>query len=455
MVCSLLPTHNPPSTNLAQIMADSVTNEINSGAVGPNDTSASLAVTVEDQVNDNSEKSVNPASLEKNAEKNEAKRRAKMEKFLAKQEKSGGKLTPDLSSSASEKKPSKTAKAITEEKPKSEAITGTQRSLTQEVTALGEKKQMTAPLASAYDPLAVESSWYSWWEAKGFFQPENNRRHLDMSTASNEDKFTIVIPPPNVTGSLHLGHALTNSIEDALCRWHRMRGKIVLWVPGTDHAGIATQVTVEKRLMKMHKKTRHDLGREDFLKEVWRWKEEYGNRIHTQLKRLGSSCDWSRVRFTMDPMLQRAVTEAFCRYYESGTIYRSTRLVNWCCTLKTAISNLEVEHKEINGRLLMPVIGHDSKNVYEFGVLHSFAYKLIKETTASTNSADNLGDDEESFYEADETKEVSSTTDTLDELVVATTRIETMLGDTGIAVHPEDDRYKVLFVIDCTPISSY
>src|SRR5690606_32886483 len=150
-------------------------------------------------------------------------------------------------------------------------------------------------------------------------------------------------PPPNVTGSLHLGHALTNSIEDTLTRWHRMRGDVTLWVPGTDHAGIATQSVVEKKLKRDEGLTRHALGRDEFINRVWQWKEQYGNRITSQIRHLGASVDWSREAFTMDEKLSRAVNEAFCRFHEDGLLYRARRLVNWSCALKSAISDIEVD----------------------------------------------------------------------------------------------------------------
>lgn len=219
----------------------------------------------------------------------------------------------------------------------------------------------------------------------------------------------MVIPPPNVTGSLHLGHALTNAIEDAITRWHRMNGRTTVWVPGCDHAGIATQVVVEKKLWREQQLTRHDLGRDAFIEKIWGWKNEKGDRIYHQLRKLGSSYDWSRVAFTMDPKLCKAVTEAFVRMHESGLIYRSSRLVNWSCTLKSAISDIEVDKVEIPGRTYMAIPGYADK--VEFGVLVSFAYKIE-------------GSDEE--------------------IIVATTRVETMLGDTAVAVHPNDERYKHL-----------
>lgn len=219
----------------------------------------------------------------------------------------------------------------------------------------------------------------------------------------------MTIPPPNVTGSLHLGHALTSAIEDCVTRWHRMNGVTTLWTPGSDHAGIATQVVVEKKLWRDEKKTRHDLGREKFIDRVWEWRNEKGHRIYDQFRGLGISADWSRAFFTMDPKLSLAVTEAFVRLHEDGSIYRSSRLVNWSCTLRSAISDIEVDKIDIPGRTFLSIPGYTDK--VEFGVLVKFAYKVE-------------GTD--------------------DEIVVATTRIETMLGDTGIAVHPNDPRYKPL-----------
>ena len=219
----------------------------------------------------------------------------------------------------------------------------------------------------------------------------------------------MVIPPPNVTGSLHLGHALTSSIQDSITRWNRMKGKITLWVPGSDHAGIATQVVVEKKLKRERNLTRHDLGREKFVEEAWKWKNEKGGKIYSQLALMGCSVDWDRERFTMDPRMSRSVIEAFVQLHEAGLIYRSNRLVNWSCTLRSAISDIEVDKKELTGRTFLPVPGYEQK--VEFGVLISFGYPVE-------------GSDEK--------------------LVVSTTRIETMLGDVAVAVHPKDERFKHL-----------
>jgi len=270
-------------------------------------------------------------------------------------------------------------------------------------TPHGEKKDMSLDMAAGYDPVAVESAWNAWWEKRGFFTPDPTK----CKGTKEAKRFIMVIPPPNVTGSLHLGHTLTCAIEDALTRWHRMCGNVALWVPGTDHAGIATQSVVERLLLKNEKKTRHDLGREKFLERVWAWKEKNGNRICSQLRKIAASVDWTRERFTMDKMLGRAVEEAFIRFHEQGLIYRDNRLVNWCPHLRTALSDLEVDHEEIPGKTYLSIPGYDDK--VEVGVLCEFKYMLKGSQEA---------------------------------LVVATTRLETMLGDTAVAVHPEDDRYK-------------
>ena len=241
-------------------------------------------------------------------------------------------------------------------------------------------------LAKGYEHREVEARWYPVWKERGYF-------HAD-ETDRSRPPFSIVLPPPNVTGSLHLGHALTATLQDVLCRWKRMSGFNVLWLPGTDHAGIATQMIVEKELQRSEKKSRHDLGRAEFLKRVWTWKEKYGSRIGEQHAALGASLDWERERFTLDEGLSRAVREAFVRLHEEGLVYREQKLINWCPDCRTALSDLEVTYEE----------GHA-------GELWSFAYPL----------SDGSG-----------------------EVVVATTRPETMLGDTAIAVHPDDERYRAL-----------
>lgn len=274
-------------------------------------------------------------------------------------------------------------------------------------TPAGEFKHISGFFPETYQPKYVESAWQSWWEHSGFYKPDMAK----AAEAGESDKFVMVIPPPNVTGSLHLGHGLTTAIEDTLTRWNRMRGKVTVWIPGVDHAGIATQSVVERRLKKLENITRHELGREAFVKKVWEWKEQYGSRITTQQRCLGASVDWSREAFTMDENLSRAVTEAFCRFHEDGLLYRDTRLINWSCALKTALSDIEVEFIDLETPTMIKVPNHTLQAEYEFGTITSFAYKVD-------------GSDEE--------------------IVVATTRLETMLGDTAVAVHPDDPRYQHL-----------
>ncbi|KAH8105479.1 tRNA synthetases class I-domain-containing protein [Cristinia sonorae] len=327
-----------------------------------------------------------PAPSAKNAAKKEAKRLEKEAKLAAKALKTAA-ATP-----AGEKK----VKAQKEKKEEEAPFVNT--------TPKGEKKDLSEPMAAGYNPIAVESAWYDWWEAQGFFAPQMG----PDGKPKKEGTFVIPSPPPNVTGSLHIGHALTVAIQDTLTRWNRMLGKTTLFVPGFDHAGISTQSVVEKRLYKSSGKTRHDLGREKFLETVWDWKNEYQSRITNQLRRLGGSYDWNRVAFTMDESLSKAVIETFCRLYEEGILYRANRLVNWCVHLNTTLSNLEVDQKQLTGRTLLNVPGYDVKEKFEFGVITSFAYPIE-------------GSDEK--------------------IIIATTRPETMLGDTAIAVHPNDPRY--------------
>lgn len=235
---------------------------------------------------------------------------------------------------------------------------------------------------TTYNPKEIEQQWYTYWEEKGYF-------HEEVDT--NKEPFSIVLPPPNVTGQLHMGHALDNTLQDILIRTKRMQGYNVLWMPGTDHAGIATQVKVEENIMKTEGKSRHDLGREEFLKRVWEWKQEYGSTIVKQIRSLGASCDWTRERFTLDEGYQKAVLKVFVALYEKGLIYRGERITNWCPNCLTALSDIEVEHEDENGHLWhirYPVIG-----------------------------------EEDTF------------------LTVATTRPETMFGDVAVAVNPNDERY--------------
>ncbi|XP_062865966.1 valine--tRNA ligase, mitochondrial [Trichomycterus rosablanca] len=270
-------------------------------------------------------------------------------------------------------------------------------------TLPGEKKDTTVPLPQSYSSEYVESCWYQWWEKQGFFSPE---KHSELEQAVDK-YFSLCIPPPNVTGTLHLGHALTVAIEDALARWRRMQGYKVLWVPGCDHAGIATQSVVERKLLREQRKHRRDYSREEFLQEVWRWKNEKGDEIYNQLKKLGASLDWTRACFTMDPGFSNAVTEAFVRMCDSGLIYRSESLINWSCALESAISDIEVDWKQLSGRTLLPVPGYERK--VEFGTMFTFAYPLEGQHG---------------------------------EVAVSTTRPETMLGDVAVAVHPDDPRYQ-------------
>ncbi len=279
-------------------------------------------------------------------------------------------------------------------------------------------------LDKQYNSKEVEAKWYALWESKGYFRPqsdhtgsgsfsgsgkrcltpladgEGDRHHLKEQNGASPHPYVIVIPPPNVTGILHMGHALNSSIQDILIRWNRMKGVDTLWVPGVDHAGIATQNVVEKKLAK-EKKTRWDLGREKFLEEVWKWKHENGSTITRQLRRLGSSCDWTRERFTMDEGLTQAVREAFVTLYERGLIYRGNYIINWCPRCQTALSDEEAAHKDMQGGL----------------------YHIKYPIEGKSGPYEKMGEDH---------------------IVVATTRPETMLGDTAVAVHPEDPRYKHL-----------
>lgn len=235
-------------------------------------------------------------------------------------------------------------------------------------------------LGKAYEPSGVEEKWYAFWMEGGFFRADSH---------STKRQYSIVIPPPNITGSLHMGHALNNTLQDIMIRFNRMQGFNTLWMPGTDHAGIATQNVVERKLAE-EGLDRHSLGREKFIERVWQWKEQYGGVITKQLKKLGASCDWSRERFTMDEGLSEAVREVFVRLYNEGLIYKGDYIINWCPRCRTALSDLEVEHEE------------------ESAKLYHLAYPLESGRGS---------------------------------IIVVTTRPETMLGDTAVAVHPKDDRY--------------
>jgi valyl-tRNA synthetase len=258
-------------------------------------------------------------------------------------------------------------------------------------------------LPKAYDFQATEQRIYALWESGGFFKPWNdpNKAGFDPSV----QPFVISIPPPNVTGELHLGHAMFVSVEDLMIRYHRMKGIPALWVPGTDHAGIATQLQVERHLLRTEEVTREELGREEFERRTWEWKAKYGDVITNQIRRLGASCDWDRERFTLDSGLSKAVREAFVRLYEKGLIYRGPRMINWSPGLKTAVSDLEVEYSE------------------EEATLYYFKYMLADSGGGSSGGPPDGGG--------------------LGEYIpVATVRPETILGDTALAVHPQDERYK-------------
>ena len=206
-------------------------------------------------------------------------------------------------------------------------------------------------IPKVYDPASVEKKWYKYWEEHRYFHAE---------VEADKKPFSIVIPPPNITGQLHMGHALDNTLQDILIRWHRMMGDNTLWMPGYDHAGLATQIKVEEVLKKEEGKTRYDLGREEFIKRVWEWKDKYGDRIIEQLKSLGVSCDWERKRFTMDEGCSQAVREVFVSLYEKGLIYQGSRITNWCVNCNTALSDIEVEHEDDAGNLWYvryPVVG--------------------------------------------------------------------------------------------------
>ncbi len=256
-------------------------------------------------------------------------------------------------------------------------------------------------LPKAYDFKSTEPRIYEMWEKGGYFQPSNDPNRPDFDPTKKP--FVISIPPPNVTGELHIGHVMFVAMEDLMIRYQRMKGVPALWVPGTDHAGIATQLQVEKDLLRTEEVTREELGREKFLERAWAWKAKYHSIITRQIRKIGASCDWERERFTLDEGLSKAVREAFVRLYEKGLIYRGPRLINWSPGLKTAVSDLEVEYSE------------------EPGKLYYFKYMLVSDSPEDSKSpGESMGE-----Y-----------------IPVATTRPETILGDTAVAVHPEDDRYK-------------
>ncbi|MFT7392309.1 MAG: valyl-tRNA synthetase, partial [Paracoccaceae bacterium] len=270
-----------------------------------------------------------------------------------------------------------------------------------------------------FDAATAEKAIYAKWEADDCFVAGAN-------AAPGKPTYTIVIPPPNVTGSLHMGHALNNTLQDILIRWKRMQGFDTLWQPGQDHAGIATQMVVERKLASDGLPTRREMGREAFTRKIWEWKEESGGVIVNQLKRLGASCDWSRNRFTMDEGFHDAVLKVFVQLYKDGLIYRAKRLVNWDPHFETAISDLEVEQIESKGHLWRLRYQLADGLTYDHPVVRE---EIDGETTTRDWTPD---DDDASAWEE------------RDYLVVATTRPETMLGDTGIAVNASDPRYAAL-----------
>ncbi|KAJ1733763.1 hypothetical protein LPJ61_001405 [Coemansia biformis] len=251
---------------------------------------------------------------------------------------------------------------------------------------LATRRTYAAPVHDfeKYNPEVVERDWYEWWQRRGLFQPKQG------DDASSAGRFSMLLPPPNVTGILHIGHALTLSIQDAMARWNRMHGRSVNWVPGTDHAGISMQSVVEKKLKRETGQTRHDLGRSAFIAEVWKWKQEHSSHIKDQTMRIGASLNWDAEFFTMDAQHSQVVSEAFIRLYDAGLIYRATKMVNWSCALQSVISDIE------------------------FGVLHAIEFPIIDPPSGGPRM-----------------------------LRVETTRPETMLGDVALAIGSGDARYKV------------
>uniref|UniRef100_H2Y6H5 Valine--tRNA ligase, mitochondrial n=1 Tax=Ciona savignyi TaxID=51511 RepID=H2Y6H5_CIOSA len=252
-------------------------------------------------------------------------------------------------------------------------------------------------MPKTYSPRFVEPAWYEWWESRELFKPQQR-----SNVAST---YSMVVPPPNVTGSLHLGHALTSAIEDVIIRWQRMLGNEVVWIPGSDHAGIATQMVVERFIENKYNLTRSEMGRERFEEAIWDWRNLKGDQIIKQLRRLGSSLDWDRSTFTLNPSYSYAVNEAFIRLHKEGLIYRDSRMINWCCHLGTSVSDLEVDRTESETPIKIP--GYELR--VDVGVMHNVAYQLDQP-----------------------------------EIIVGTTRLETIPGDTAIAVNPSDPRYSHL-----------
>lgn len=261
-------------------------------------------------------------------------------------------------------------------------------------------KKVSKIIDHEYQPHLVEAEWYDWWENSNFFRSRDD---------DNREKYYMILPPPNITGDLHMGHALTCAIQDAMIRYHRMCGKNAHWIPGTDHAGIATQVVVERQLMATENKTRHDIGREAFTEKIYEWQNIKQANIKHQIKKIGASLDWSHDYFTMDKNFTNAVEHSFIKLFDDGLIYRANRIVNWCCTLQSTISDIEINYIDVKEKCKLSVPGYGRK--IEFGVQIEFAYKVV---------------------------------DSDIELIIATTRIETMMGDTAVAIHSNDMRYKHL-----------
>lgn len=270
-------------------------------------------------------------------------------------------------------------------------------------------------MSSNFDSVAVERDWYEWWESSGLFRASSDADSFARRLPASGRTFSMILPPPNVTGELHVGHALTVAIQDAIVRRRRMLGDNVVWIPGLDHAGIATQAVVERRL-RQRNQTRHDLGRDAFVDEVWQWRHQYGGSIVHQLRDSGASLDWRREFFSLDDARSRAVAHAFATLHDAGLVYRADRLVNWCCALQTVLSDIEVEHREFSGRTLLEIPGRDGE-LLEVGVMHYVAYPV------------ELDDSEKASFSQHE-------------LIVGTTRPETLFADVALAVHSTDERYK-------------
>jgi len=262
----------------------------------------------------------------------------------------------------------------------------------------GNKKDMSVDAPKTYCPKFVEPCWYAWWEKQKYFEPKGSGK-----------VFSMVLPPPNVTGKLHMGHALTATIEDIMARWHRMHGYDVMWVPGSDHAGIATQVQVEKFIEREMGETKHSLGEEGFKKAIWEWKDKKGVEIFQQLRTIGSSLNWKQEQFTLSDDYNEAVIEAFVRLHDEGLIYRDEKMINWSPHMRTSLSDIEVDLVQQDRPFALHCPGYD--NGVQFGVLHKVAYKLARPSSKHK------------------------------EIVVATSRVETLFGDVAVAVHPDDPRY--------------